>query len=475
MVGLVEESATMRVTHREEARMRGDDHQQAGMWSYIAPEQRVPADHPLRPIRAMVDTILAELSPAFAPLYSPVGRPSIPPEKLLRALLQQVLYSTRSERLLMEQLDYNLLFRWFVGLNMDDAVWDPTVFTKNRERLLAGDIAEAFFARVLAQARQRGLLSDEHFTVDGTLIEAWASLKSFKRTDAPVEPPDDPGNPTVDFHGERRSNVTHGSTTDPDARLVRKAKGHEAKLAYQGHVLMDNRHGLAVEGCVTRASGYGERAAALEMLGHVATTHRVTVGADKGYDTRDFVEALRLVQVTPQGSAPGPRSSRRRGEVAEADQVVDRQAEDEHPVHASPAAMARLAQQADGLEPAEDLFDALAFPLADSVPGVAGGALIDRTRPIRGVLRHVRRHLDEPEGLDEVPRVIAFVGPDGDPVRGRHVAEHLQRRGALPVPARPGDAALDRQAVAIVHEHVPLIGELGLVALRFADQPRVGV
>src|SRR6266852_3576969 len=177
----------------------------------------------------------------------------------------------------------------------------------------------------------------------------------------------------------------------------------------------------------------------------------------------------------PQGSAPGPRSSRRLGEVAEADQVVDRQAEDEHPVHASPAAMARLAQQPDGLEPAEDLFDALAFPLADSVPGVAGGALIDRTRTIRGVLRHVRRHLDEPEGLDEVPRVIAFVGPDGDPVRGRHVAEHLQRRGALPVPARPGDAALDRQAVAIVHEHVPLIGELGLVALRFADQPRVGV
>jgi len=228
-----------------------------------------------------------------------VGRPSIPPEKLLRALLLQVLYSTRSERLLMEQLDYNLLFRWFVGLNMDDPIWDATVFTKNRERLLAGDIAQAFFDRALAQARQRGLLSDEHFTVDGTLIEAWASLKSFKRKDARVEPPDDPGNPTVDFHGERRSNVTHGSTTDPDARLARKAKGHEAKLAYQGHVLMENRHGLAVEGCVTRASGYGERAAALEMLGHVALTHRVTVGADKGYDTRDFVEALRLVQVTP--------------------------------------------------------------------------------------------------------------------------------------------------------------------------------
>jgi len=290
----------MRVTHVEEARMRGDDRQQAGMWSYISPEQRVPADHPLRPIRAMVDTILAELSPAFAQLYSPIGRPSIPPEKLLRALLLQVLYSTRSERLLMEQLDYNLLFRWFVGLTMDDPVWDPTVFTKNRERLLAGDIAQAFFARVLAQARERGLLSDEHFTVDGTLIEAWASLKSFKRRDTPAgPPPEDPGNPTVDFHGERRSNVTHGSTTDPEARLVRKAKGHEAKLAYQGHVLMENRYGLAVEGCVTRASGYGERAAALEMVGHHAASGRVTLGADKGYDSRDFVAALRLLQVTP--------------------------------------------------------------------------------------------------------------------------------------------------------------------------------
>jgi len=279
--------------------MRGDDRQQAGMWSYISPEQRVPADHPLRSIRAMVDTILAELSPEFATLYSPVGRPSIPPEKLLRALLLQVLYSTRSERLLMEQLDYNLLFRWFVGLNMDDAIWDPTVFTKNRQRLLDGDIAQAFFERALAQARERGFLSDEHFTVDGTLIEAWASLKSFKRKDAPAGPPDDPGNPTVDFHGERRSNATHISTTDPDARLARKGRGQEAKLAYQGHVLMENRHGLAVEGCVTRASGYGERAAALEMVGHRAPAGRITVGADKGYDTRDFVEALRLLQVTP--------------------------------------------------------------------------------------------------------------------------------------------------------------------------------
>src|SRR3989442_975386 len=250
MVALVAGSATMRVTHVEEARMRGDDRQQAGMWSYLSPEQRVPPDHPLRPIRAMVGAILAELSPEFATLYSAVGRPSIPPEKLLRALLLQVLYSIRSERLLMEQLDYNLLFRWFVGLNLDDAIWDATVFTKNRERLLAGNIAQAFFERALAQARQRGLLSDEHFTVDGTLIEAWASLKSFKKKDAPGGPPDDPGNPTVDFHGERRSNVTHVSTTDPEARLFRKAKGHEAKPAYQGHVLMENRHGLAVEGCV---------------------------------------------------------------------------------------------------------------------------------------------------------------------------------------------------------------------------------
>src|SRR5881628_3499717 len=189
MVELVEGSATMRVTHVEEARMRGDDRQQAGMWSYISPEQRVPSDHPLRPIRAMVDAILAELSPAFATLYSPVGRPSIPPEKLLRALLLQVLYSTRSERLLMEQLDYNLLFRWFVGLNLDDAVWDVTVFTKNRERLLAGDIADAFFAAVLKQAHRRDLLSNEHFTVDGTLLEAWAGQKSFRRIEDDHQPP----------------------------------------------------------------------------------------------------------------------------------------------------------------------------------------------------------------------------------------------------------------------------------------------
>src|SRR2546427_3131044 len=244
----------MRLNSSEEVPMRGDDQQQAGIFSYVGPEARVPKDHPLRAIRELVDVVLKELSPRFNKIYSQYGRPSIPPEKLLRALLLQVLYSTRSERLLMEQLDYNLLFRWFVGLTMDDPIWDPTVFTKNRERLLAGDIAQAFFARVLAQARERGLLSDEHFTVDGTLIEAWASLKSFTKRAAPAgPPPDDPGNPTVDFHGERRSNSTHVSTTDPDARLARKGQGHQAKLAYQGHVLMENRHGLAVQGCVTRA------------------------------------------------------------------------------------------------------------------------------------------------------------------------------------------------------------------------------
>jgi transposase len=277
--------------------MRGDDQGPDAMFSYIRPEQRVPADHPLRPIRAMVDGALRELSGEFARLYPKTGRPSIPPEKLLRALLLQLLYSIRSERQLMEQLDYNLLFRWFVGLSMDDPVWDATVFTKNRERLLHGDIARAFFERVLAQAQRQQLLSTEHFTVDGTLIEAWAGLKSFKRKGAPPTPPDDPGNPTVNFHGERRSNATHESTTDPEARLARKGNQHEAKLAYQGHVLMENRHGLVVDTCVTQATGTSERATALAL----ATNLRpgATLGADKGYDTRDFVATLRELGVTP--------------------------------------------------------------------------------------------------------------------------------------------------------------------------------
>src|SRR6058998_2524334 len=290
----------MRMTTPTEVRMRGDDlENQGAMWSYVPMEQRIPADHLLRVMRPLVDAVLRELSPRFAELYSRVGRPSIAPEKLLRALLLQVLYTIRSERLLMEQLDYNLLFRWFVGLEMDDSVWNATVFSKNRERLLGGEIARAFFDRVVAQARERGLLSDEHFTVDGTLVEAWASLKSFKRKDEPPAPPDDPGNPTVNFHGERRSNATHASTTDPDARLARKGHGQEAKLFYTGHVLMENRNGLAVDGCVRRASGHAERAAALELLGARDREGRVTLGADKGYDTRDFVTAVRLLGVTP--------------------------------------------------------------------------------------------------------------------------------------------------------------------------------
>ena len=227
--------------------MRGVDHQQSGMFSYISAEKRVPEDHPLRAIRAMVDVALRKMGPQFDAMYAKVGRPSIAPEKLLRALLLQVLYTVRSERMLMEQLNYNLLFRWFVGMNIDDPVWDMTVFTKNRERLLAAGIANTLFAEVLAQARSRALLSSEHFTVDGTLIEAWAGHKSFKRKDgSDQQPPDDPGNPTVDFHGERRSNDTHQSTTDPDARLARKGQGKEAKLSYAGHVLMENRNGLAV-------------------------------------------------------------------------------------------------------------------------------------------------------------------------------------------------------------------------------------
>src|SRR5712691_10845538 len=225
--------------------MRGGDRQQAGMFSYVSPEQRIPADHPLRPIRAMTDDVLRQLSPRFARLYAKTGRPSIAPEKLLRALLLQVLYTVRSERLLMEQLQYNLLFRWFVGLSMDDPVWDVTVFTKNRERLLAGEVAQAFCNAVLDQARTHDLLSAEHFTVDGTLVEAWASLKSFKRkgADSQTPPDDDPGNPSVDFRGERRSNATHQSTTDPEARLYKKSPGSAAKLCYLGHVEMENRAG----------------------------------------------------------------------------------------------------------------------------------------------------------------------------------------------------------------------------------------
>jgi transposase len=248
----------------------------------------------------LVDAVLRDMSPRFTRLYARTGRPSIPPAKFLRAQLLQVLYSIRSERLLMEQLDYNLLFRWSVGLNMDDAVWDPTVFTKNRERLLAGDVARAFLAHVAAEARARQLLSNEHFSVAGSLIEAWASLKSFQRKDAKAgPPPDDPGNPPVEFHGERRSNATHESTTDPEARLARKGRGHEAKLCHHGHILMETRHGLAVDGAVTPAAGTTERETAVDMLRRLPHAGRLTVGIDKGYDTREFIAVLREMLVTP--------------------------------------------------------------------------------------------------------------------------------------------------------------------------------
>jgi len=280
--------------------MRGSDNQQSGMFSYISAERRVPKDHPLRAIRAMVDVALRNMGSQFDAMYAKVGRPSIAPEKLLRALLLQVLYTVRSERMLMEQLDYNLLFRWFVGMNIDDPVWDVTVFTKNRERLLAAGVANTLFAEVLAQARSRALLSSEHFTVDGTLIEAWAGHKSFKRKDgSDQQPPDDPGNPTVDFHGDRRGNDTHQSTTDPDARLARKGQGKEAKLSYTGHVLMENRNGLAVNACVTLAEGRAEVEAAVAMVEEIPGQHRVTLGGDKGYDTKEFVQEMRDHQVTP--------------------------------------------------------------------------------------------------------------------------------------------------------------------------------
>jgi len=280
--------------------MRGNDEQQSAMYSYISAEQRVPSDHPLRLIRKMVDKALVALCPTFNKMYSPVGRPSIAPEKLLRALLLQALYSVRSERQLMEQLDYNLLFRWFVGLNMDDEVWDATTFCKNRDRLLEGNVAESFFNEVLKQAREHGLLSSEHFTVDGTMIEAWAGQKSFKKKTQPdQQPPNDSGNPTIDFHGEKRSNETHQSTTDPEARLFKKGRGREAKLAYLGHLLTENRNGLVVKACVTQANGFAEREVAVKFAGEISKRRRVTMGGDKAYDTKGLIKQLRQLNVTP--------------------------------------------------------------------------------------------------------------------------------------------------------------------------------
>jgi len=280
--------------------MRGDDQQQNHIFSYLSPEARVRKDHPLRAIRAMVDEVLTQLSRRFDTMYARVGRPSIAPEKLLRAQLLQMLYSIRSERLLMEEMDYNLLFRWFVGLNADDEVWDATVFTKNRDRLLEADVAKEFLARVVEQAQGKGLTSDEHFTVDGTLLEAWASTKSFQpKAGKPSPPPDDPGNPTVNFRGERRSNETHESKTDPEAWLARKGAGKESKLSYSGNLLVENRNGLIVDAEVFQANGTAERDAALVMLEKVPGTKAVTVGGDKGFDTRDFVKECRQMGVVP--------------------------------------------------------------------------------------------------------------------------------------------------------------------------------
>jgi len=303
--------------------MRGTDHQQSHMFSYLSPEARVRKDHPLRVVRTMVDAVLRALSPQFDRMYASEGRPSIAPEKLLRAQLLQMLYSIRSERLLMEEIDYSMLFRWFVGLNLDEEVWDPTVFTKNRDRLLEAEVAKQFLGQVVEQARAKGLTSDEHFTVDGTLLEAWAGAKSFQRKDGknPLSA-DDPGNPTVNFHGEKRSNQTHASKTDPEAKLARKGEGKEAKLSYSGNLLVENRNGLIVDAMVWEANGTAERDTALVMLEHIAGTKRVTVGGDKGFDTADFISECRHMQVTPHvaqndgrrgGSAIDQRTTRHAG------------------------------------------------------------------------------------------------------------------------------------------------------------------
>ena len=297
--------------------MRGDDQQQAGMFSYVSLEDRVPQDHPLRAIRKSVDEILRAMGKDLDGMYASTGRPSVPPERLLRAVLLQIFYSVRSERLLMEQLNYNLLFRWFVGLEMDEPVWNHAVFSKNRERLLNQEVAREFFRRVLAQAKAH--LSDEHFSVDGTLIEAWASQKSFQKKNGGDGPPGE-------FRGEKRSNETHESRTDPEAKLYRKGHGQEAKLGYLGHVLMENRNGLIVDAMLTQADGTAERDAALLMLHRQWRKRRqqgkraaISVGADKAYDTRDFVETVRDMGIRPHvaenlkragGSAIDRRTSR---------------------------------------------------------------------------------------------------------------------------------------------------------------------
>ena len=296
--------------------MRGDDLQQQAMFSYISPEARVPKDHPLRPIQIMVDNALFDLAPLFKEMYSHTGRPSIPPEQILRALLLQIFYSIRSERMLVEQLEYNLLFRWFVGLSMDDDVWNHSVFSKNRDRLIKHDVATRFFETIRRQAERAGLLSNEHFTVDGTLIEAWASMKSFRPKDDQDPPTSGGRNSEVDFKGQQRKNETHQSTTDPDARLLKKGKG---KLCFMGHALMENRSGLVVDSRLTQATGTAERSAALEMIEDVPGTQQITLGADRGYDVASFVKDLRQLRATPhvaqktKGTAIDKRTTRHAG------------------------------------------------------------------------------------------------------------------------------------------------------------------
>jgi transposase len=302
--------------------MRGNDQQQGEVFSYVSPESRVRKDHPLRAMRTLVDEVLGKLSSEFDRMYAKQGRPSIAPEKLLRAQLLQMLYSVRSERLLMEEIDYSILFRWFIGLNLDEQVWDATTFTKNRNRLLEADVAKQFLAEVVQLARARRLVSDEHFSVDGTLLEAWASLKSYQRKDGKQTPPDDSGNPTVNFHGEKRSHETHESKTDREARLARKGKGKEAKLSYSGNLLIENRNGLIVDALAWEANGRAERDTALLMLEQIAGDHPITVGGDKGFDTREFVRECRHMHVRPHvaqnqsrrgGSAIDQRTTRHAG------------------------------------------------------------------------------------------------------------------------------------------------------------------
>jgi transposase len=284
--------------------MRGENRKQSSMLMLMSPESRVAAGHPLRGIKKLCDQAVAKLSPIFDEMYAEGGRPSIPPERLLKSMLLMALFTVRSERQFCEQLDYNLLFRWFLDMDMIEESFVPTVFTKNRDRLIAHDVAGAFLRVVIAQARAEKLMSSEHFTVDGTLIESWASLKSFKKKDRSDDKktPDDPGNPTVDFRGEKRSNETHQSTTDPDARLARK-KGQTSKLSYSAHALIENRNGLVVDLQMDIADGFAERRNALEMLdNNMPGKRRITLGADKGYDTRDFVEDCRMRNVTPHVS-----------------------------------------------------------------------------------------------------------------------------------------------------------------------------